>query len=201
VFETSRAVLIGVLRPNGRRLLSVRTFGGLLRAMQAEAVKAAEARQIVEERAAHVLALRPDQIGDAVYLGEALAELDVLAQAHAVEIDDLSLPRIDVETGSGYSADVIERLYLPAKRFGIILEGTEATLVAILARLFAVRPRSIRVVAELFGPSLECADVTLAAIWARLFVVRAIRSRPRVKFVHPSETVLAILVLMVFVHL
>ena len=110
----------------------------------------------------------PDQIGDAVSLGEAPAELDVLAQAHAVEIDDLSLPRIDVEAGSGYSADVVERLYLLAKRFGINLERTDVTLVAILARLFAVR---------------------------------AMRGRPRVKFVHPRRTVLAIVVLMVFVHL
>ena len=143
----------------------------------------------------------PDQIGDAVYLGEASAELDVLAQAHAVEIDDLSLPRIDVEAGSGYSADVVERLYLLAKRFGINLERTDATLVAILARLFAVRPRSIRVVAELFGFSVERADVTLVAIWARLFAVRAMRIRPLGKFVHPRKTVLAIVVLMIFVHL
>ena len=82
-----------------------------------------------------------------------------------------------------------------------MLERTDPTLVAILARLFAVRPRSIRVVAELFGLSFERTDVTLVAIWARLFAVRAMRGRPRVKFVHPRETVLAILVLMVFVHL
>ncbi len=187
-----------MLRPDGRRLLSVQTFGGLLRARQT--VKAAKARRIVEERAAHVLALHPHQIGDAVYLGEAPPELDVLAQAHAVEIDDLSLPSSDVEAGSGYSADVVERLYLPAKRFDN-LERTDPTLAAILARLLAVRPRSIRVLAELFGFSVECADVTLVAILTRLFAVRAMRGRPRVKFVHPRETVLAILVLMVFVHL
>ena len=136
--------------------LAVQTFGGLLRAMEAEARhpgKAPKARRIVEEHVAHVLVLQPDQIGDAVYLGEAPAELDVLAQPHAVEVGDLSLPApLDIAAGGD---------------FGLSVECTDATLVAVLARLFAIAAGSIRL---------------------------------HIKFVYLRRTLLAIAVLMMFVH-
>jgi hypothetical protein len=169
-FSTSRVVLVGVLRPDGRRLLRpVQTFGGPPRALKAEACHLVNARRIVEEHVAHVLVLQPDQIGDSRCSGETPAELEVLAQAHAVEVGDLPLPRIDVAAGGDDLPTVTECSYFPAECFHVLT--------------------------ELFGFSVERADVTLVAILARLFTVRARSIRPLGKFVHPRKTVFATFVL------
>jgi hypothetical protein len=146
-------------------LLAVQTFGGLPRATEAEARHLVKARRIVEDYVAQILALQPDQIGDVLNLDETPAELDVLAQPHAVEVGDLSLPRLDVAAASGELANVAESLYFPAELFNVL--------------------------AELFRLRVERTDATLVMIFARL---RARSFRLHVKVLHPRKTLLAIAV-------